>query len=398
MDNSAMFFGAKLAATVLATPPKHNDQAGVDVNPVAAGTPAGKETLTKKKMPVKAEDVVSPSKAAAFGQKLAGQVNFYERVPKDEQKKRKVGPTPVTSAVAAGESNDEDIYSKAKSEYSLADDMSGIKVAYEFGRRVKLAIGSYNSMPGSVPGWSEPTPAKLSVPPAPPVKFINDAADSAVNSDLAWALGHGAQHYGNQIAEGLQSLGNRASEALGPFAVDPFPLHHPQTATPSAGSAPTPVPNAPAPAPRPAPVPNAPANSAGPTPIPVAPRAPTAPPKPRLPEYTDEPPINTGSIGTPTTPVKAAEKPTKSRWDRVFNDDDYTGPTTPVAPPTSPAAPPAPPPGPSAANAGGTPATAQSSGGSLLDYAPAGIGAAGLAALAYAMMANQKKKKRDDEE
>lgn len=39
-------------------------------------------------------------------------------------------------------------------------------------RFVKLAVGSFNSMPGKVPGWSEPTPAVLSSPkPAAPQTF-----------------------------------------------------------------------------------------------------------------------------------------------------------------------------------------------------------------------------------
>lgn len=80
---SAFDFGRKVATVTMCSAPKHNDQSGVDVNPAAAGTPEGKEKLTKKKAPVKAEDVVT-SKAALFGRKLAQSlVNFVERKPKD---------------------------------------------------------------------------------------------------------------------------------------------------------------------------------------------------------------------------------------------------------------------------------------------------------------------------
>jgi hypothetical protein len=76
----------KLAAVTMCDAPKHNDNSGVDVNPAAAGTPEGKEKLTKKKKPVKAEDVVE-SKAAQFGRKVAQSlVNFVERKPKDLMK------------------------------------------------------------------------------------------------------------------------------------------------------------------------------------------------------------------------------------------------------------------------------------------------------------------------
>ena len=80
---SAFDFGRKVATVTMCSAPKHNDQSGVDVNPAAAGTPEGKEKLTKKKAPVKAEDVVT-SKAALFGRKLAQSlVNFVERKPRD---------------------------------------------------------------------------------------------------------------------------------------------------------------------------------------------------------------------------------------------------------------------------------------------------------------------------
>lgn len=80
---AAFEFGRKLAQVTMCSAPKHNDQSGVDVNPAAAGTPEGKEKLTKKKALVKAEDVVT-SKAALFGRKLAQSlVNFVERKPKD---------------------------------------------------------------------------------------------------------------------------------------------------------------------------------------------------------------------------------------------------------------------------------------------------------------------------
>ena len=97
---NAFEFGKKLAEVTTCSAPKHNDQAGVDVNPVAAGTPEGKEKLTKKKLPLKAEDVVT-SKAAEFGRKLAQSlVNFVERKPKDLTKG-------TLNPMAAGEHEEE---------------------------------------------------------------------------------------------------------------------------------------------------------------------------------------------------------------------------------------------------------------------------------------------------
>lgn len=503
MSNSAFTFGAKLAAVTLASPPKHNDTAGIDVNPVAAGTPEGKETLTKKKVPVKAEDVVTPSKAAYFGAKLAGQVNFYERVPKDEKKRK--NPASLNPS-AAGENP------IPAAEEPAEQEEFNIKGAFAFGAKLAQIIPN-QTFPTMVPDMSGTSGngAVTEKRPHPMMDALDRGMQAVGDSDLGWALGEGARHYGGK----LQDFGASLAEKMKPYTIpteaftnpgsDPvfggtgggnaapsgpslFDRLRPYTLSADAftgqnappppegwtrdpwtgtlsrersdyqpnklefwdgrgtppGSSAAPA-SEPAPASKPAPAATPPASVAGMPPMPVSKPVLDLPPAPE-PETAPAPAASGGKspyqreYKTETTRIEApsagstvpaaepsADAPAPEQADPIETARNEAGAAPagePAAPPPGETAAPAPVPGapapsadtaatppgdkgapaptpaPAPGPAAPPPANTGDGTGSWTDYLPAGLGASGLAALAYMMMQNdeKKKKRRDDEE
>jgi hypothetical protein len=138
---NAFNFGRKLAEVTTCSAPKHNEQSGVDVNPVAAGTPEGKEKLTKKKLPIKAEDVV--------GKKANSLVNFVERKPKDQKSIPNGGNLNPESAAEdhdepEHEEDSSDAYDFGKKMAQVSDPVEASYAQEDAQRNVKTMLNNAN--------------------------------------------------------------------------------------------------------------------------------------------------------------------------------------------------------------------------------------------------------------
>jgi hypothetical protein len=93
-----------------------------------------------------------------------------------------------------------------------------IKRRHRARQLTKLAVGSFNSMPGSIPGWSEPTQAALSSPPSPQQaaannKTFNDSVANAgrVSSGILGSLAGGLGTLATGAVSHANSLWNAVS-------------------------------------------------------------------------------------------------------------------------------------------------------------------------------------------
>lgn len=83
---------------------------------------------------------------------------------------------------------------------------------------VKAAVGSYNSMPGSIPGWSEPTQAVLAPPSTPTAK----GGEPGVVGSFFNGLGQGALNQLNAVGNFAWGTAAGIGGGIGAKAVAPF--------------------------------------------------------------------------------------------------------------------------------------------------------------------------------